>query len=28
MQLMNGLDLEIWDHKRMITRLSNSSPKA
>jgi len=28
MQLMNGLDVEIWDHERMVTRLPNSSPKA
>ena len=28
MQLMNGLDVEIWDHERMVTRLPNSSPNA
>jgi hypothetical protein len=28
MQLANGLDLEIWDHKRMVARLPSSPPKA
>ncbi len=28
MQLANGLDLEIWDNKRMVARLPSSPPKA
>ena len=28
MQLANGLDLEIWDHKRMVARLPSGPPKA
>jgi PII-like signaling protein len=28
MQLANGRDLEIWDHKRMVARLPSSPPKA
>ena len=27
MQLANGLDLEIWDHNRMVPRLPRGSPK-
>ena len=27
MQFLNGLDLEIWDQKRMVARLPNSPPK-
>jgi len=27
MQLANGLDLEIWDHKRIVARLPSSPPK-
>ena len=28
MQLANGLDLEIWDHKRRVARIPSSPPKA
>jgi hypothetical protein len=27
MQLANGLDLEIWDHKRRVARIPSSPPK-
>ena len=27
MQMKNGLDLEIWDHKRFVVRLAVSAPK-
>ncbi len=27
MQLANGLDLEIWDNKRMVARVPRSPPK-
>jgi hypothetical protein len=27
MQMRNGLDLEIWDHKRFVIRLSDSVPR-
>lgn len=27
MQLVDGHDLEVWDHKRMIARLPRSPPK-
>ena len=26
MQLKNGLDMEIWDHKRFVVRLTVSAP--
>ena len=28
MQLMNGRDVEIWDHRRKVARLPNGPPKA
>jgi hypothetical protein len=28
MQLANGLDLEIWDSRRIVARLPRSPPKA
>ena len=27
MQMRNGLDMEIWDHKRFVIRLSASVPR-